>query len=365
MPYPHPIRLHGPWEFQALPTSALPVDSGAVPKSGPTLQRLRIPCDWGDLLSADFHGRVRFRRGFNSPTQLDRHEHVWLVCEGVDPAGTVTLNGQLLGNVRGYALPAEFDVTSLIGPRNELQIDIDWPFASGGANSPPRPGRERLPGGIVGEVRLEIRTTLFIEGLSLHFQRLTASSDDPTSEIADESVLQGTIRGESTGERFEIVATGPAGELIYGEVPAGEHFELHGVVEGIPPWRDGTAEPGPGAARLAEVEIRLLQGGTRLWEAWLHTALPATWCESTQQLDQIDERRLAEYDLAGIAVVQSLPIEWANTLCPRLAHHPCIAAWGALADGSGNLTVPGHDALYYGRPWIDLGRALSPSGDCG
>src|SRR5262249_51208295 len=120
---------------------------------------------WGDILGADFRGRARYSRHFNRPTGLDPHEHVWCVIDGVDPTGSATLNGQPLGEVPGYALPAEFEITSLLQERNELTLDIETPAA----NSPqtPRPGRDALPGGPIGEVRLEVRTGHFLHALSV------------------------------------------------------------------------------------------------------------------------------------------------------------------------------------------------------
>src|SRR5438128_996759 len=77
--YPHHIRLRGPWECEPLiravrrPDGAVQTLSGPVPPA----RRVRMPCHWltGDL--ADFTGRVRFRRRFGYPGQIDAHARVW------------------------------------------------------------------------------------------------------------------------------------------------------------------------------------------------------------------------------------------------------------------------------------------------
>lgn len=154
MPYPHAIRLRGPWEFEVLKRAneTSGETSGMRPVSGKT----SLPCDWSETLGRDFRGRVRYRRRFNRPSGLDPHERVWLVVEGVDAFGAVALNGRQLGEARGYASPASFDVTELLQPGNELLLEVELPRESAGVL---RPGRENLPGGPIGEVRLEIRAS--------------------------------------------------------------------------------------------------------------------------------------------------------------------------------------------------------------
>jgi hypothetical protein len=63
------------------------------------------------------------------------------VFDGVESAGNIALNGQPLGSNQGDA-QARFDLTSRLAERNELVVDV----SSG----------ESAPGGLVGEVRLEI-----------------------------------------------------------------------------------------------------------------------------------------------------------------------------------------------------------------
>src|SRR5205807_123601 len=111
------------------------------------------------------------------PTGLEPRERVWLVIEGVDARGAVALNGQLLGEVPGYALPTSFDVTGHLLPRNELEIVAETPPRSQhpGCSQQPgcfdaclRPGRDDQPGGPVREVRLEVRHQNYLQQLTTY-----------------------------------------------------------------------------------------------------------------------------------------------------------------------------------------------------
>ena len=127
--YPHAIRLRGPWDYETLAYESIDEygqrhdDMGVLAPVG----RTTLPGDWSGSLGRDFHGRVRYRRRFNRPSGLDPHERVWLVVEGADARASVTLNGRELGEVRGYALHGEFDVTEWVEPRNELTLDVELP----------------------------------------------------------------------------------------------------------------------------------------------------------------------------------------------------------------------------------------------
>lgn len=128
--YPHVIRLRGPWELA-------PVGSSAPAR------RVDVPSDWKLALGADFAGKARYTRYFNRPTGLEAHERVWLCCEGARERGEIALNGRNLASItteRG----AEIDITDLLALRNELAIEV----SSAAAN---------LPGGLTGEVWLEVR----------------------------------------------------------------------------------------------------------------------------------------------------------------------------------------------------------------
>ncbi|HVX61650.1 MAG TPA: hypothetical protein VHC19_13640, partial [Pirellulales bacterium] len=203
MPYPHVIRLRGPWEFEVLSgaDSAACEDAPARATTG----KARLPCDWSETLGRAFRGRVRYRRRFNRPTGLDSHERVWLVVEGVDAFGQATLNGQALGEVRGYALPASFDVTELLAPNNELLLDVELPADAAPASNAVRPGRESMPGGPIGEVRLEVRSSAYVERLAIW---ITAA------ERAARLHVSGRIGGAAAISPLAVVVNGDQRELL-------------------------------------------------------------------------------------------------------------------------------------------------------
>src|SRR5580704_13969401 len=107
--YPHRIRLRGPWDCEPLAWS--PAAEGLVlPRS----LRMTIPCRWADGGLAGFSGRVRFRRRFGYPGQIDPHERVWLTCAGVADSAEVSLNGTLLGRPVGDPGSFEYEITPLL-----------------------------------------------------------------------------------------------------------------------------------------------------------------------------------------------------------------------------------------------------------
>src|SRR5262245_47240120 len=92
--YPHRIRLRGPWECE--------------PRSGdppPAPRHMTLPCRWVEGGLTNYSGKVRFRRRFGSPTNLEVGERVWLTFDGVEGTWIASLNGEGLGN------SPEFDVT--------------------------------------------------------------------------------------------------------------------------------------------------------------------------------------------------------------------------------------------------------------
>lgn len=148
MKYPHVMRLAGPWDYEVLRAgaSSLPSPAGSAHQ----------PADWVTMLGEGFRGRVRCERRFHRPTNLDPRERVWIVIEGKGAAGRVLLNNEALGELHGWQQPAEFDLTSRLLPYNSLTIEVDCSVETV-AGSRPRLDRERLTGGLLGDVRLEIR----------------------------------------------------------------------------------------------------------------------------------------------------------------------------------------------------------------
>jgi beta-galactosidase/beta-glucuronidase len=159
MPTPHIIRLRAPWTLQAVVRS-VPVNLAEFEEQTadlPPAAKTEVPGDWTELLGADFFGRVRYTRPFNTPTNLDSDERVWLVCEGVDGAAEFSLNGTSIFTLAAPDLPAECDVTGLLRPHNLLAVEVSL-FPPGHARHVPRVAvRAGRGGGITGEVRLEIR----------------------------------------------------------------------------------------------------------------------------------------------------------------------------------------------------------------
>lgn len=107
----------------------------------PTPRRMTMPCRWSEGGLNDFNGRVRFRRHFGYPGRIDENERVWLTFAGADATAEIWLNDQFLGRQEGVR-PVEFEITKLLGNRNELQVEVEGDAATGG---------------LWGEVAMEIR----------------------------------------------------------------------------------------------------------------------------------------------------------------------------------------------------------------
>jgi hypothetical protein len=153
---PHIIRLRGPWELEPLARyvaggDPLCEETRDLPAGG----RVSVPGDWGELLGTDFIGRVRYTRRFNCPTNLGHGQRVWLALDGADPRADVVLNGRPIGQVDGYQATTRFDITAAIQPHNGLTVEVCMPGAVFHDDAC-RPGRAGQPGGLIGEVRLEI-----------------------------------------------------------------------------------------------------------------------------------------------------------------------------------------------------------------
>lgn len=330
MPYPHAIRLRGPWQFEPLARGVVRGDGQVVERFDdlPPAGRSTVPSDWGHEVGAEFRGRVRYRRSFNPPGTLEAHERLWLIVEGVDARGVVSLNGTRLGEVAGYAVSSSFDITRLVGPRNEIVLDVELPAD----NRALRPGREMLPGGPIGEVRLEVRSPSFIESLAL-WSRPEADGGG--------FAVSGRIEGEAVNHGFAIVIGGCDRELAYIEARVGEPFMATFRTDDFPVWT-------PSRTFTVPVEIKLLEGSESAWQAVRSTAFrDAVSLANALHVEQIfSETEYLSYDRQGTVVVQRMPIEWSERVCPRLAHHPCITAWSAGGD-DGILRQP-----LFGRPWI-------------
>ena len=153
----HTIRLRGPWQLEPIERFVPQPDGSYRPRSEnlPPAARAKMPADWSSMLGADFLGRVRYVRNFQKPTGLDRGKRVWLVIEPPRSRGIVELNRKRLGEVFSGGTVARFDITQLLGDHNRLEIVVSHP-ALDDAQTANDDSKTSLPGGLVGEVRLEI-----------------------------------------------------------------------------------------------------------------------------------------------------------------------------------------------------------------
>src|SRR5262245_251699 len=142
--YPHRIRLRGPWNCEPLSRRLEHPDGRIemIDQGLPPALRMTLPCRWSEGGLAHFAGRVRYRRSFGIPRQLDDCERVWLTFAGADSRASIWLNDRFLGEHDGAADPFEFEVTLLLRDRNELIAEVE--------------SRETT-GGLYGEVALEVR----------------------------------------------------------------------------------------------------------------------------------------------------------------------------------------------------------------
>lgn len=101
-------------------------------------------------MGSGFRGRARYTRRFGLPTNLGPEERVALVIGTVEYSATIHLNGQPLGQQIWDDGDQRYDVTEFLQPRNVLQIVVELRPETA------RPGREDQPGGLLGDVRLEI-----------------------------------------------------------------------------------------------------------------------------------------------------------------------------------------------------------------
>ena len=156
----HSIRLAGPWQLTPLAHTCWSAEGESIEQPGelPPGGKSTVPSDWGELLGEEFRGRVQLERFFHKPTGLEPGDRVEIALSGVDALGTISLNGQPLGEIPPGGEPARFDIGSLLEHRNCLVVKVELPRLT--SNSAPllRPADHGEAGGILGEVRLEITT---------------------------------------------------------------------------------------------------------------------------------------------------------------------------------------------------------------
>src|SRR5262245_23713420 len=145
---PYRILLRGPWECEPMaraerdPASTMTWSENGLPAAG----TVRLPASWQDLFG-EFRGRVRFRRRFHTPSNIEPGDRLWIVFDATGGTGLVALNGHSLGQLDPAAGTTSFDVTGLLQINNELAVELE--FTEHSAQAP--------PGGLFGPVALEIR----------------------------------------------------------------------------------------------------------------------------------------------------------------------------------------------------------------
>ena len=124
-----------------------------------------VPGHWGQVAELGEATSVRYRHRFNQQPPA-AGERRWLVFEGVLYQADVWLNGNYLGDVEGYFMAHQFDVTKAMAGRREhlLAMELSCPTRSSDISSDHMLGSlgqapELLPpgnpGGLWAPVRVE------------------------------------------------------------------------------------------------------------------------------------------------------------------------------------------------------------------
>jgi len=135
---PHRIRLQGPWQVR--PPGC---DADAV------FMDVKLPASWSDLFGMT-SGIACFRRGFNTPTNLNAQDQVMLILpDDVGSIRSCSINGVKIDASATH--PTTFDVTTHLKPFNQIELEL-W------FNPADNPGH---PGGLWAPVQLEIHAADF------------------------------------------------------------------------------------------------------------------------------------------------------------------------------------------------------------
>jgi hypothetical protein len=175
-----------------------------------------------DTPLADHAGPVRFTRRFGSPGRIDPDERVWLLIEGLASTANVILNDADLDSASGAA---EFEITSLLLPRNE--VIVHFPVSPG--QGPPW-----------DEVYLEVRRTAYLHDVQVRIEGGNVHA-------------LGQVVGYSAGplDLYLVADRVPAAYISLTPLESGQPFKLCG--------------PG-GAGPVLEVRVELVQGSV-VWYA--------------------------------------------------------------------------------------------------
>jgi hypothetical protein len=222
--YPHRIRLRGPWECEPLRRS------GDSTEPLPPPCRMTLPCRWSEGGLPHFSGRVRFRRSFGYPGRIDAHERVWLTFAGLSDEAELRLNHQSLGRI---AAAAEFEVTPLLRPRNELVVELEGTAEQGG---------------LWGEAALEIRCSAFLRDL-----RASAILLEDRATLRVSGLVVG--QAERPLEVYVLLDRSVVGYQVVSAAAEGEAFEIQAADLPAASWR------GPeGCPQTVPVQVDLVNG---------------------------------------------------------------------------------------------------------
>jgi hypothetical protein len=361
--YPHPIQLRGPWDYEPLAWTRQ-LDDGSIvvlPNSLPPPGRMRMPCRWVDGGLSGFAGRVRFRRRFGKPRQLDDYERLWLVCEGADYYSSWHLNGRLLGEHQGAFDPFEFEITNIVQPRNELIVEVECPAVEEQSSQWMLRGVLGLGGGLWGVVGLEVRRETFLRELRVwsvleedqHRLHVTAAAVDETERIVELYILlndavvhYGQLRASPRGEAFEVVR--PVAQAITANLAEVKVELVAGASKldiQVRPFvfRTGRAKEPRNPQQLVDLVEPVREGAMILeadrtgQELWIRLPLPAR--------------------LAADEMVQQEAHRQCRVIVQELMHHPGIAGWvvpSTVEDGEAQFRETVQETI----------RAVDPSRVC-
>jgi len=206
--YPHRIRLRGPWDCEPVARLVRGLEGRVewTTQELPAPFRINMPGRVGLQPLGDFAGRVRLRRKFGIPRQLDAHEHVWLTFASIDSSASISLNGRVIAELETNSSAFEHDVTGLLGERNELSIEM----ATGEPDNC-----------LCQEVALEIRALAFLREVSawlaarhgaakLHVTGRVVGCSDQTLEIyailGRSTVAYSKIEAAASGQSFYLIS---------------------------------------------------------------------------------------------------------------------------------------------------------------
>jgi hypothetical protein len=325
MPYPHVIRLRGPWQETVIQET---VPGHEIPDS----QRQQ----------AGLHRYVCFERSLGRPSQIDENERVWLVVEGLDAAGEVTWNDKHLGPLKRHFLPLALDVTDQLESRNRIALKLSYSPPESIVFSPSKV--EQDPCISVAEVRLEICSSLRPTSLATWCEATTEN---------DPHCLRLAGRVESADEVSPITIAAVCGnkEIVCADVAFGKDFTCSGgMCDDIPIWRKGERN------LSVPVEVKIFQAGQPAWQTAVQLACRVV--EPPEIRFDLDTEYQAHVrpkwfythcDQEGINVMQAVPGTCLAEITSRLAHHASISTW-VVPDGE---PTPG---LLFGRRVLAHGQ---------